>query len=555
MSRLSLITWPLRLPGQLLRGGLDRLSAAPRLLSLTLEGACPLLSQDHPLRPSPISQREIRQTLWRAARDPRLKVILCRISALSCSGAGLYALREGLAAAKAAGKRVIALPLNPDTQSLWLASAASEIWLPPHVPVMLTGMGLEMSFYGEGLRQIGAGMDVTAAGRYKSAMEPYTRATPSPENHEALSALLDDLFDRLIADIAAARGRDVEAIRAAIDEAPLSPARMIALGLADEICPEERFDAHFIGAQRTLGGYQGRPRLLPRVRRAPRVALIQVHGVIREGLREDPAPAGATTLALCEALAAAKADRRVEGVILHIDSPGGSATASERIWRAVREVREDKPVVAFLDGVAASGGYYIASAADEIIATPRTLTGSIGVIASKPIIGDLLARLGVHRPRIERGARAGMFSLSRPYEDAERAALRVTLSEMYQLFLRRVAEGRGLSEAAVDAVGEGRVWTGAQALSHGLIDGLGDFEAALSRLHERAQIKRPTRRVILFAPRRPFLRRLLGPLAAQSALMRALDELGLGLEARAQLDLLDLQRRERILAWCPLSLR
>jgi protease-4 len=227
-------------------------------------------------------------------------------------------------------------------------------------------------------------------------------------------------------------------------------------------------------------------------------------------------------------------------VRLHIDSPGGSAPASERMWRAVRRLAAEKPVVAWMGDVAASGGYYVGCAAHAIVATPSTLTGSIGVIAARPSLGRLLGRLGIHRARFELDPRATMFSLGRRLKDGERGALEVHIADTYDLFLRRVAECRGTTPEAVRPVAEGRVWTGAQALERGLIDHLGDERLALDLLAERAGVSLGLEPHV----------RVVGPPKRLASVLRPL----IGAEAPV-LSMLRMVAESRALAWCAIRLR
>lgn len=540
--------WPVFLPFTALAWAAGKVRRPRLVLLVDLEGLHPhrALSGWLRNRNAGPSRRALRQALAKAAKDPRVELVRVRVAGLAGGWATLFELRQLLVDLRAAGKRVSAFVPSPDTRTLWLASAAAEVLVPPDATVMATGIGAEMTFFGGALERFGLDLEVVTAGAFKSAMEPFTRREPSPANREAIDALLDDLYGRLIADLAAGRGRPEAEIRAAFDGGPHLPEAARDRGLLDAIVAEEdlaeRDDHHPKGARTAVkvADYGGPRRPWPRFRwRAPRLAVVEVRGNIRDGRHADDEPSGACTRAVCDALDAARQDKRVKGVLLHVDSPGGSATASEHMWRAVRKLAAEKPVVAWMGDVAASGGYYVACAAQAIVATPGTLTGSIGVISAKPVVARLLDRWGVNRVRFERGPQSTMFSPTRPFSEVERAALEASIQQTYQLFLRRVGEGRARAPETVDPVAQGRVWTGAQALEHGLVDALGDEWVAVARLAALAQVPVPEA-LRLVAPHRGLKQRI-----------RA--RLGVALRSD-ELDLLLMAQAESVLAWCPLRL-
>ena len=549
--------WVLRVPFSLVRWTLHRLRhmirRRPIVLELSLEGSHPARSRPTGLlrrgRRS-ISRLEIRERLRAAAEDPLVSTVRIRLGPLSQGWGALHELRELISRVRKAGKRTIAFVAHPDMRTMWIASAADEVLIPPHVPVDMAGMAIELTFMGEGLGKLGLDFDVVAAGRFKSAMEPLTRTAPTAENERAIDAMLSSLYDGVVEGLAARPGCTPDSVRAALDRGPHLHEDAVELKLADGIIEEEevaeRLDCHPKGRARALSltRYRGRVKPLPSFGRGrPRLGLVELRGNIVEGRDEERGsarPGTATVRALVDALDEAKEDRRIKGVLLRIDSRGGSAVASERMWRAVRAVRKKKPVVAYLGNYAASGGYYVACAADRIVAAPGTLTGSIGVIAAKPVGARLLAHLGIHQVRFERGDRAGMNSFSRGFTEAESQAIEASVEQFYKLFIRRVAEGRQRDADTVEPVAQGRIWTGCQALDHGLVDDLGDEQSAIDALADLAGLRR---RPALWALGR-------GP--------GWLERLGLPLGAAinagpAWLSLLELTRHERVLAFCPVD--
>lgn len=502
----------------------DRLRPRSRVLELLLDGR-------HPLRPVPrspwsrrrdgVNRRHLAHVERRLQTDARVGTVLVRLGHLRGGWAEVGALRALVSRLRGPNRRVVAYLHHADLRALWVSSACDAVWLSPHGALDAAGLGIEQLYFGDAVERAGLQVEVVSAGAFKSAMEPFTRDAPSPESREALEALVGDLEERIVQDIATGRGRTVEAVREALNAAPLLAADALERGLVTAVVAEDDLDTELGTGPKArtrrvrAEAYAGRPRFFPVLfRRRPRLALVEVHGAIRDGALDEHTPddgAGAAANVVCEALERAAEARGVRGVLLHIDSPGGSATASERMWRAVRRVAEKKPVIALMGDYAASGGYYVASAAHGIVAAPGTLTGSIGVISAKPVIGGLLERLGIHVHRVERGDRSSMFSLMRGYSPGEREALKGAIRQFYSLFLRRVAEGRGRAVEAIEPHAEGRVWTGAQAEARGLVDRLGHEHEALAWLEERSGAD-ASRGLLLFGPRRPWMRRLLGSL-------------------------------------------
>ncbi len=550
MLRLLLlaVAWLALLPLTVLRFGLSKLKRRRLCLLVDLEGRHPSRPPTPtPLRPGRvgISRRALSRTLGQAAEDPRIDLVRVRLGALAGGWAELYELRRGLLDLRAAGKRVVAFVAHADTRGLWVASAADEVLLSPDVPVPAAGVSAEVMFYGEALARAGLDMEVVTAGAFKSALEGLSRSAPSDPNRAAVEALLDGLYAGVVTDVAAARGMSPDAARAALEAGPSLPPDALEAGLADALVAEDDLPEHLgyhpDGALTPVSAarYRGAPGPWPKFRwRRPRLALVEVAGTIRDGRHDDPHPSGATVAAVCGALEAARKDKRVRGVLLHVDSRGGSATASERMWRAARKLADEKPVVVWMGDAAASGGYYVACAAHRVYAAPGTLTGSIGVLFGKPVAERLLERLGVGILRLERGGQAGMFSASRRFGPSERAAAERMVEHYYQLFLRRVAESRERSPEDVHPVAQGRVWSGAQALEHRLVDELGSERDALEELKRRVGLEgeQPVR---LFAPRRSVAQRV-----------RA----AFGAEAPQLFELLQVASEPAPMAWCPVRL-
>lgn len=539
----SLITWPIRLPFQLVGWLIWRLGKKKRVLSVSLEGTHPHRAQLRGVfsrQRDGIARRHLRHAIRDAIQDHRVSGLQVRIGMLNVGWSGLYELRAMLAEAKAGGLTVDALLVHPDHRTLFVASVADTVHLPPDAVVMATGISAEMTFYKGALDRLGVSVDVVSAGAYKSAMEPFSLPEPSEANREAVNALLDDLHAHLVDGIAAGRGVSTDAVQAVIDAAPVSPEAVVAAGVATHVTDEDEWTHD--DAQ-PIGSYDGPPNALPALPRRARLAVVEVRGAIRDGMHDDPMPTGATTRAVVDALEAARKSKRIKGILLHVDSPGGSATASERMWQAVRRAAADKPVIAWMGDYAASGGYYVASAADAIVATPGTLTGSVGVFMAKPVVGGLLEKLGLRQFRFERGAHASVFSLSRGFSESEREAFEGHIQRTYGLFLDRVCEGRERDREWIEPLAQGRVWTGAQARASGMVDSVGTEADAIARLAKSAGVAFDhTPRIKTIERHKSWLSRLrpsLSAMAVGAALPTAL------------LDQLQVLEEGGPLAWCP----
>jgi protease-4 len=327
----------------------------------------------------------------------------------------------------------------------------------------------------------------------------FTSQSMSREQREQLEAIVSDRFDALVEGIAAGRGASADDVRARIDRGPYTAGAARDAGLVDAFCYRDELEERLGETASRLAEHPGRPELASAraiwTLRAsaregfaapPRIAYVYASGAIARGARARGI-ASRETEVLLRGIAR---DARVRGVVLRIDSPGGDALASDLLWRAVHALRREKPVVASLAEIAASGGYYLASAADRVIAERSSLTGSIGVIGGKLDLSALYRRLGIGVDGVERGARAGMHSSARGFTDDERDAVQGEMRALYETFVARVAEGRGLAAAAVERAAQGRVFSGARALALGLVDALGGPLEALAEVRQHAGLRR-----------------------------------------------------------------
>ena len=391
-------------------------------------------------------------------------------------------------------KPVLAYLTGGSLKSYWLATAASSVAMTPSSTLLVSGLAASQYYLKDGLARLGVVVEVARAGGYKTAPEPFTRTGPSPQAKEMTGAILDDLFDRLIADVAASRKLDPAAVRALVDRGVFSAAEARQERLVDELLWPDEVEGWVrkaSGAALAVSdGYHPAP--LRHARswgRPPVIAIIGLEGVITAG-RSRREPLGSAGMSgaesVVEQLDQAAEASEVKAIVLRIDSPGGDAVASDLIWRAVKKAREKKPVIASMGDLAASGGYLVAVGAERIIAQPSTLTGSIGVFVLKPELSGLLEKLSVHREVQTRGKNADIASLARPWTTEERALVEKQVDVVYANFLDRVVEGRALPRAEIEKVAGGRVWTGRQALERKLVDQLGGLGDAVAAARQRA---------------------------------------------------------------------
>jgi protease-4 len=441
---------------------------------------------------------DIRRQLRIIGANRRVAGVIVTGYALQAGLASIQSLRAALEGYRARGGRVIVYLPQASTRLYYLATAADTIVMPESGMLDLVGMALEVTFFGDALRRLGIVGQFEQIAEYKTAAEPFTRSTMSAPMRDSLNAILDSIFGDMIHEIARARRLAPEVVRTLVNRAPLSAREARQAGLVDALLFEDELPRHLASGGRV-------PAILPwrlarhRLRRPLRwrvagraIAVISVRGAIQVGesrsrpLLPIPLLGGDATghATVARAVRAVERNPLFGAIILSVDSPGGSAIASDLIWREIDRAGRRKPVVAFLGNVAASGGYYVAAAARRIISQPWTLTGSIGVIGGKFNVQGLAERLGVHHEILARGEAAAIASPFIPLSEEERRRLKTQMTEMYDRFVDRVAAGRDLSRDDVLAVARGRVWTGRQAQEHRLVDALGDFQVAVDAAKE-----------------------------------------------------------------------
>ncbi|KBZ68627.1 signal peptide peptidase SppA [Mycobacterium colombiense] len=455
----------------------------------------------------PVALRDMVAAIHRAAEDPRVAGLIARVQLGASPSAAVQELREAIVEFTAAKPSLAWAETYPGTLSYYLASAFGEVWMQPAGSLGLIGFASNATFLRDAFDKAGIEAQFVARGEYKSAVNRFTEHGFTEAHREAVTRMLESLQEQVWEAVARSRKLDTGVLDALADRAPLLREEAVSSGLVDRIgFRDEAYDriAELVGVQDVseenapprlyLSRYAGaaRPRLSPPAppvpgrRPKPKVAVVNIDGTIVDG-RGGPQflPFGSSTVGsdtIAPALREAAADESVSAIVLRVNSPGGSVTASETLWREVKRARKlGKPVVASMGAVAASGGYYIAVAADAIVASPATITGSIGVITGKLVIRDLLERLGVGLDSVRTNANADAWSIEAPFTPEQRAHREAEADLVYADFLERVADGRNMTTEAVDRVARGRVWTGADARERGLVDELGGFRTALRR--------------------------------------------------------------------------
>jgi len=463
--------------------------------------------------------------LAKAERDARLEGVLFRVRDLDVGWGKAHDLRRAIERLRARGKQTVAYleleQYGPNVE-YYVASAADEVFVAPGTYMPFVGLAAEYLFLGGLFEKLGIQLEYERVGKYKTAAESFAERGMSEANREMSEAILDSVHARFVADIAASRKRTPEALQALIDRGPSSPRDLEDGGLVDgEAFLDEIWERRRSPDVVELSTYARVDPADVGFEPAASFALIYGVGAVTTGgggVRPTGGPVMASDV-LVEAFDAASDDPSVRAIVFRVDSPGGSALASDLVWRAVRRARDKgKPVVASLSDYAASGGYYAAAAADRIVAAPGTLTGSIGVFVLRPALGGALEKLGIGVAGLTRGRHADVLLAARPLTPAARERMRADVQGIYRQFVARVAEGRDMERDAVDAVGRGRVWTGAQAQERGLVDEVGGLREAVLAAKALAGLA-PDADVVLvpFPGPKPFAQQLIEALQGASA--------------------------------------
>ena len=481
----------------------------------------------------------------KAKVDKRIKAILLDIDFSDIGWGKAEEIRDAIKDFRTSGKPVYAFIELGVNKEYYIATACDKIFVPPPGELFINGLAADVMFFRGSLDKLGIYPDIYQIGKYKSAGDMFTQKEMTDAHREYINSLLDDLYGRFVQTIAEARHKSPEEVKKLIDNAPYNGAQAKQAGLIDEVAYHDELEKQMkamLGYKETDSFYPVRaeyrdvsPESLG-LNKGERIAVIYATGQIGSG-RSENSPSGEQSIGsdtLSRAVTDAAADKSIKAIVIRVDSPGGSGLASDIIWHAVDAANQKKPVVISMGDVAASGGYYIAASATKIVAQPSTITGSIGVVAGKPVMRGFYDWLGISNEYVLRGKNAGMFRETEKFSDDERVKFEEWIkTTYYQDFVPKVAKGRHKDPQYIDSVGQGRVWTGGQAKDRGLVDEYGGLDRAIEVAKELAKIPadKGVERVILPYPQ-TFLQQLLSgsgensntQVAQQRAMLAALPE-------------------------------
>jgi protease-4 len=457
------------------------------------------------------------ENLRKAERDPRIRSVLLMPATLSLPYWGkVQELRDAVLQFRKSGKTVVAFLEYGGDREYYLASAADKVYLLPTSPLDLTGVASYEIFLRGTLDKIGAYPDFLHIGDYKTAVNQLTEKEFTPAHREMSESLNRDMYEQLIRGIAEARKKSEPDVRALIDQGPFVPEEALRHGLVDDLAYEDQLDDRVPELRdgsreiRRLEGteYQRVQSTDVGFRPNSRIGIIYAVGTIVSGKSAfDPvngAVVGSETIV--EQIRRVRDDRSIRAIILRVDSPGGSSIASDVIWRELMITRDQdrsRPLIASMSDLAASGGYYISMPAQTIVAHPATLTGSIGIYTGKFALGGAMEKIGVSTETVKSGANADIYSPFAPFSPAQRTRVQDYMQGFYDNFVEKAAESRKMTPEQVDAVAQGRVWTGRQARERGLVDELGGLETAIRIAKERAGIDADEDvELVVYPPRR-----------------------------------------------------
>lgn len=441
---------------------------------------------------------DILTSIEKAKEHENIKGIYLQAGMMEASCASLEEIRNALKSFKESGKFIVAYGDNYTQGMYYLASVADKVIVNPQGTIAWQGLMSQTIFFKDLLKKIGMEMEIFKVGTYKSAVEPFIATEMSDANREQITAFLDSIWKRLLEDISASRGISEDDLNKCADDfMMLSPAETyITNGLADTLLYKDGvldYLKMMSGREtdeslRTLSleDMKNVKRNVPLDKSGNIIAVYYAYGEIDSSTSTEE---GINSEKVIKDLRQLREDETIKAVVLRVNSPGGSAYGSEQIWREVVLLKEKKPVIVSMGDYAASGGYYISCAADYIVADPTTLTGSIGIFGMFPMAKDLLTdKLGLHFETVKTNRYADMGDMTRPFNDAERAALQKYINNGYKLFVQRCADGRGMSTEAIEKIAEGRVWTGSTAKELGLVDELGGLDKALEIAAQKAEV-------------------------------------------------------------------
>jgi protease-4 len=470
------------------------------------------------LEPPP-TVRSVVEALRKAKVDRRVTSVIIRPAGSAALWGKVQEIRDAIDDFKTSKKPIIAFLEYGGEQEYYLASACDKVFLMPTASLDLTGMANYELFLRGTLDKIGAYPDALHVGDYKTASNTFTERTFTPAHREMAESLNTDLYEQLLKGLAEGRQKSVGEIRQLVDHGPFLPEDAVRAGLVDDVAYEDELDDKVqLGSANVKflehREYRSVAATSLGLNRGPRIAVLYAVGMIGSGESSYDSPGGEVVGSdtIVRYLRKVRADDSIKAIVLRIDSPGGSAIASDIIWREVQLTRTVKPVIASMSDVAASGGYYIAMPAHKIVAEPATLTGSIGVVMIKFVVDGTLKKMGVNVEGVTQGRYAGLYSPVRPFNAEERAKVLEQMQATYDAFVEKAAAGRNTTPEKIDAVGQGRVWTGLQAKGLGLVDELGGLTRAVELAKEQARIAKDSEvELVVYPPKKSLYESLADP--------------------------------------------
>ena len=450
-----------------------------------------------PTEGNSIGLDDIINAIKKAKKHPNIKGIYIETNKLSTSFASLEAIRNALIDFKESGKFIISYADEYTHGSYYLASVSDEIHLNPSGGLYWAGLSAQPIFYTNLLKNIGVDMQIFKVGTYKSAVEPYTEKEMSQANKEQVSVFLNDIWSHIVENVSTARNITTENLQAYADQMLLFQPTEVSLNnhLVDrlsyktevESAIKEKLDGkepNFISLKKMKNVIIKND---DKIKSDGNVAVFYAEGaIVDSGSKYETEIVGN---AVVEGLKKLEKNDRVKAVVLRVNSPGGSAYASEQIWKAVTDLKAKKPVIISMGDYAASGGYYISAAADYIFAEPTTLTGSIGIFAMIPSFEKIATKVGLNFDVVKTNKFSDFGSIYRSFNPEEKQLLQTYIESGYDLFVKRCAEGRNMSDEAIRKIAEGRVWTGKRALELGLVNELGGLDKAIAFAANKAGLQ------------------------------------------------------------------
>lgn len=468
-------------------------------LELNIYGEIPERSYSDPFSriftSEPPSMEGLLDCINKATIDPKIKGIVLRPLGSSIGWGKIEELRDALFQFQKTGKPVYVYLEMAGNRDYYLSLTGDMIFGSPTGMLMINGL-LGGSYFIKGtFDKIGVEADFIAHGKYKNAPDIFTRSDMSPAQREVINSILDDYFGRYVKSIGEERDLDQETVRKLINRGMYTISDAVEKGLADTVMYFNEFKDYLKKMNGrsprfvSYGRYKKIPMSKLGVKAHKTIAIIYCSGTIVSGVGDDMSDDGMIISdGMANTIREVANDNNIKGIVLRVDSPGGSGIASDIIWQEVFEARKKKPVIVSVSDMAASGGYYISVSADSIVCEPSSIIGSIGVFAGKFSLKDLYKKLGINKVEIPRGENSDIFSEYDKFSDEQRTLIKQGIDEFYRIFVDKVVEGRVMTDEQVDAIGQGRVWTGDQAVKNGLVDKIGGIKTAINMVKKMCGI-------------------------------------------------------------------